>query len=129
MQRILIVDDDPEILMLISRLLAEEGFDVVTAACGLDALELFGSEPFDMVLLDVMMPEMDGYTVSNHLRMAGVPRTLPVVFVTAKTDPASLKESFRSGATAYLTKPFSRRELVSTVRALMPEPPKVARLS
>lgn len=126
MQRILIVDDDPDILVLSSRILEEEGYDVVTASCGLDALEQFGSGQFDMVLLDVMMPEMDGYTVSNHLRMAGVPRNFPVIFVTARDDAESLKEGFRSGATAYLTKPFNRRSLVSTVRAFLPDEPRAA---
>jgi len=120
MKRILAVDDDPDILMLISKILDEEGFDVVTAACGLDALEFFGSEPFDLVLLDVMMPEMDGYTVSNHLRMAGAPRTLPLIFVTAKDDAASIQASFRAGGTAILSKPFSRSQLVKTVRSLLP---------
>ncbi len=120
MRRILAVDDDPDILVLVSRILEEEGYEVVTAACGLDALEIFGSEPFDMVLLDVMMPEMDGYTVSHHLRMSGVPRTFPVVFLTAKDDAQTMQECFRAGGTIYLTKPFSRSKLVKTVRGILP---------
>ncbi len=117
--KILAVDDDPEILLLERKILESEGYEVVTADNGRRALDLLATQRFDIVLLDIMMPETDGFQVSKLLREEQKNAKLPVVFVTAKDDSQSMQEGFRSGGTVFLSKPFTARQLLGVVRALV----------
>jgi DNA-binding response OmpR family regulator len=117
MPKILIADDDPNIRELVGTLLKDGGFEVCPAADGRDALaKITGFNP-DLAVVDVMMPNMDGYELCRNLRKYY--ENLPVLMLTAKSElPAKLK-GFESGADDYLTKPFEGDELVMRVRALL----------
>ena len=115
--RILVVDDEESITQLLSTALRYEGFDVHTAASGHEALtevELFRP---DLMLLDVMLPDLDGFEVQR--RLPGGPGRLPVVFLTARRDTQDRVRGLTVGADDYVTKPFSLEELVARVRAVL----------
>jgi DNA-binding response OmpR family regulator len=124
MSKILVADDDPAILTLEERLLIREGHSVIKAVDGAEALKLLHEEDFDLVLLDVMMPHLTGFEVGRSLRSLDRNQRTPVVFVTARTDKEAYKESMTSGGTVYLTKPFTSKQLISSVNAMlrMPKP-------
>jgi two-component system response regulator MprA len=114
--RILVVDDDPEILSLLKRGLAYDGYEVDAAKDGAEALaKARDSEP-DLVVLDVMMPGLDGIEVSKRLRQAS---QVPILMLTAKGTVADRVSGLDSGADDYLVKPFSFDELLARVRALL----------
>ncbi len=115
--RILIVDDDPEILSLLRRGLAYEGYTVDTAANGTEALAKAREKEPDLVILDVMMPGMDGIEVSKRLREAS--SILPILMLTAKGTVADRVAGLDSGADDYMIKPFAFDELLARVRALL----------
>jgi len=119
MTRILVVDDDPGILTLEEKILSREGYEVVTASDGNRAVELVKQQEFDLVLLDVMMPGLDGFEVSRTFQREGGPRSVPVVFVTAKDDPDAMREGFRSGGTVFLSKPFTANQLLRVVHSML----------
>lgn len=112
---VLVVDDDPRMLTLTQRVLGLEGFKTIPAASGEDALKAFESEKIDMVLLDIMMPGMDGYEVLRRIREFS---QLPVVLVTAKDKEDDLVQGLDVGADDYITKPISVRELAARVKAV-----------
>lgn len=112
---VLVVDDDPRMLTLMQRVLGLEGFKTIPAANGEDALKAFESEQIDMVLLDIMMPGMDGYEVLRRIREFS---QLPVVMVTAKDKEDDLVQGLDVGADDYITKPVSVRELAARVKAV-----------
>lgn len=115
--RILIVDDEPVNLKVLENHLRLQGFDVEKAGSGSQALEIMQrSKPFDLIVLDIMMPKMSGYEVCQKIREMYPPSNLPVVLLTAKNRVADLVEGFQSGANDYITKPFSRDELLSRIR-------------
>lgn len=114
MKRLLVVDDDPDILTLERKILEKAGYEVDTALDGFSAVQLVGLAEFDLVLLDVMMPGMDGFEVSRVIREKGG-RELPVVFVTARDDSDSMREGFRSGGSVFLSKPFTANQLLRIV--------------
>ncbi len=114
--RILVVDDDPEIVSLLRRGLAYEGYSVETAASGAEALSKSREKEPDLVILDVMMPGIDGIEVSKRLRQAG---DVPVLMLTAKGTVADRVLGLDSGADDYLVKPFAFDELLARVRALI----------
>jgi len=115
--RILVVDDEESITQLLSTALRYEGFEVQTAASGRDALSEVESFRPDLVLLDVMLPDMDGFEVQRRLP-AGATR-LPVVFLTARRDTEDRVRGLTVGADDYVTKPFSLEELIARVRAVL----------
>jgi adenylate cyclase len=120
MKTILAVDDDPDILALVEKILKREGYEVLTAANGAKAISLLKTgRKVDLILLDVMMPNINGFEVSQWVRGSESERRIPVVFVTAKDDAQSMKEGFRSGGTVYLTKPFTTTQLVKTVTSII----------
>jgi DNA-binding response OmpR family regulator len=121
-KRILVVDDDENILSLERTILEQKGFDVTTAAGGNEALELLGKEEFDLVLLDVMMPEVDGFTVCRRIKEEPRTREIPVIFLTAKGGGEALAEGFESGAIMYINKPFTANKLLTIVNTML-EPP------
>ncbi len=117
MQRVLVVDDDPSVTSVLKRGLAYESFDVVTAANGKEALEIAQQRYPDLVILDRMMPGLDGIEVLKRLRAADA--DLPVILLTAKDAPGDQIVGLEGGADDYLTKPFSFAVLLAHVRALL----------
>jgi len=113
---ILVVDDDPEIVSLLKRGLVYEGYTVETASNGLEALTRVREREPDMVILDIMMPGIDGTEVSKRLRAAG---NVPILMLTAKGTVADKVAGLDSGADDYLVKPFAFDELLARVRALL----------
>jgi DNA-binding response OmpR family regulator len=120
MPKVLIADDEPELLELLRFSLDADGFEVVTASDGKKALDLSRREKFDVIILDVMMPHMDGYHVAAAItEQLGAP---PVLLLTSRDfsqDQAAIKGS---GANAFLSKPFEITELLQVVRDLISEP-------
>ena len=113
---ILLVDDDPKDIHLLSVLLQESGYVVESAMNGQEALAWINRKLFDLILLDVMLPDIDGYDICKRLKSIPTTRSIPVIFLTAKTDPASVIKGFQLGAVDYLTKPFQREELLARVK-------------
>lgn len=116
MSRILVVDDDPEILGMIRRGLTYEGYAVDTAADGMEALQKAVDQQPDLVILDVMMPRLDGTEVARRLRKA---TAVPILMLTAKGTVADKVAGLDSGADDYLVKPFDFDELLARIRALL----------
>lgn len=125
--RVLIVDDDPEIRTLLRTVLAygELGVDLSEAASGPEALAILEAVPVDVVLLDVMMPGMDGFEVLASVRGRPTLADLPVVMLTARTAESDHIAAFRSGADAYLVKPFDIDELTVAITEVLARPPAV----
>ena len=113
---ILAADDDPQLLRLISRNLQLEGYDVLAASDGQQALELIENNSPDLVLLDVMMPRMDGFTVCYRVREFS---SVPIIIITARGQDQDKVRGLDLGADDYLTKPFSVDELLARVRAVI----------
>jgi DNA-binding response OmpR family regulator len=114
--RILVVDDDVEILRLIKRVLEIEGFHVITAESGEAAIQEMEREQFDLLVLDLMLPGIDGITVCKQIRSFS---TLPVIILTAKTNVEDKVKALEACADDYVTKPFSTQELLARVRAVL----------
>ena len=118
-KRILVVDDDENILSLERTILEQKGFEVTTAAGGKEALRVLAEQPFDLVLLDVMMPEVDGFTVCRKIKEDARLKDLPVIFLTAKGGGEALAEGFESGAIMYINKPFTANKLLTIVNTML----------
>ncbi|MEA3511132.1 MAG: response regulator [Actinomycetota bacterium] len=117
--RILVVDDDPDILQYVKTNLEREGFETETASNGVDALVLASENPPSLVLLDVMMPEMDGLTTLRHLRNDPPTASVPVVMLTARALAQDRVKGLDLGADDYITKPFAVEELIARVRTVI----------
>ena len=117
MQRILVIDDDPAVTSVLRRGLSYEGFAVDTAGSGADGLEIARERTPDLVILDIMMPGMDGLEVLSRLRAAD--EGLPVLFLTAKDAPADQIQGLQRGADDYVVKPFVFGILLARVQALL----------
>jgi DNA-binding response OmpR family regulator len=118
-KRILVVDDDPDALELLSFSLKKAGFSIGTARNGLDALKKACSVAPDLILLDLMMPELDGLAVCETLRRDPSTAAIPIIFVTAVSSEFGRLTGLEAGASAYITKPYSPRELVNRVKAIL----------
>lgn len=114
--KILVVDDEPVLVKGIGYNLRSDGCDVITGSNGLDAIRLTREEKPDLVILDVMMPQMDGLTACRSIREFS---TVPIIILTAKSDDADKLSGFDCGADDYLTKPFNILELKARIRALL----------
>jgi len=119
--RILIVEDHPIIADLVETRLRIEGMEPIKCPGGREALALVGTEPLDAVILDIMMPDVDGYEVLRFIRSRPKTRTLPVIFLTAKSTPADIEKGLAMGANYYITKPFSGLDLVRKLRICLEE--------
>jgi DNA-binding response OmpR family regulator len=119
--RILVVEDHPLIAELIETRLRIEGLRPTKALGGADAIARLDSETFDLVILDIMMPDVDGYQVLAHIRNSETTRHLPVIFLTARSSPDDVERGLRMGADHYMTKPFSGADLVRRVKILLAE--------
>jgi DNA-binding response OmpR family regulator len=116
MARILVVDDDTELQQLLGYVLRREGHDVSEAATGEDALRLAQRSAPDLVILDLMLPGIDGFTVCHRLRIA---RSIPILMLTGRADEGDKIRGLDTGADDYLTKPVSPAELLARIRALL----------
>lgn len=117
-QRILAVDDDKNILRLVQANLERQGYQVVTAVDGKDALQKVDEERPDLIVLDVVMPQMDGFEVLQTLRRNPATRDIPVIMLTGRAEEADVFRGWQSGADMYLTKPFNPLELISFVKRI-----------
>ncbi|MDT8304466.1 MAG: response regulator [Anaerolineae bacterium] len=120
-QSVLVVDDEPMARTLLRLMLVRAGFEVSEAEDGYDALEKIEAELPDLVILDVMMPGMDGFSVCRAVRESARTAQLPVIMLSAKTDLESVNRGMRAGANKYLTKPISPDELTRQVRSILGE--------
>jgi two-component system response regulator ChvI len=114
-RRLLLVDDDRALASILSLALGEDGFEVRTAANGLEGLRAFEASPPDLVILDVLMPEMDGLEVCRRIRRTS---TVPIILLTSRGEEVDRITGLDSGADDYVTKPFSTRELCARIRAI-----------
>ncbi len=112
---ILIVDDNMNNIQVLANILSTNNYDVEFAMNGVDALDWVKEENFDLILLDVMMPKMDGFEVCEKIRSHKKNKDLPIIFLTAKTDKESLLHGFEQGGNDYITKPFDQKELLARV--------------
>ncbi len=115
-KRILIVDDEPRYLRLLEANLKTEGYAVVTAADGLQAVDAFSAQPVDLILLDIMMPRLDGFGTCQRIREFS---NVPIIMLTAKGEEQDRVKGLDLGADDYLVKPFSATELLARVRAVL----------
>jgi two-component system alkaline phosphatase synthesis response regulator PhoP len=119
--RILLVEDEANLRRILSDLLKSDGYTVQSSGDGLEAQELAMTQPFDLIILDVMLPSRNGFDVCRHLRKSGV--NTPILMLTARTELNSKVQGFKSGSDDYLTKPFETPELQARVEALLRRAP------
>jgi CheY-like chemotaxis protein/MinD-like ATPase involved in chromosome partitioning or flagellar assembly len=117
--KILIVDDDVDTLRLVGMMLESDGFDIIAANNGQRAISLARTEAPDLIILDIMMPELDGYAVTRQLRQERTTRGIPILIFTAKTGMGDKMLGLELGADQYLTKPISTHELLSQVNKML----------
>ena len=115
---ILVVDDERHIVRLVEVNLTRAGYDVDTAYDGVEALEKVAENLPDMIVLDVMMPRMDGFEVLKHLQSDAKYKDIPVIMLTAKAQDADIFKGWQSGVSSYLTKPFNPKELLVFVERI-----------
>ena len=118
-RQLLVVDDDPSLLLAVSETLRAEGYEVVTARRGSEAMVRVAESLPDLIISDIRMPGMDGYALARNLRSAPRTRLVPIVFLTAKDDLADRITGFRTGVDAYITKPFESEELIAIVKNIL----------
>ena len=115
--KILFVEDEEDLTLIVADTLRGQGYEVITAADGIAGLEKFKSEGADIVVADVMMPKMDGFSMAKEIRKLSP--TVPLLFLTAKSSIDDVEEGFAIGANDYLKKPFELRELIVRIKALL----------
>ena len=119
MERVLIVDDDPDIVRLLTYNLGQAGFQTAVAGTGREALRAIQKDPPDIVVLDLMLPDIDGMEVCRTIRQQETSRRVPVLMLTARGDEIDRVVGFEVGADDYVQKPFSPRELVLRVKSIL----------
>jgi DNA-binding response OmpR family regulator len=124
-RRVLVVDDDDDIRLLLQQLLSGAGYDVQTAQDGRAALRAFHASPSDIVILDLSMPELDGFETLDRLRDLS---DVPVILLTARSGEIDKVRGFRAGADDYVVKPFGRQELLARIEALLRRAPEATHL-
>lgn len=115
--KILFVEDEEDLTLIVADTLRGQGYEVVIAVDGEDGLEKFKTEAADIVVADVMMPKMDGFTMAKEIRKLSL--TVPLLFLTAKSTIDDVEQGFEIGANDYLKKPFELRELIVRIKALL----------
>ena len=118
-ERILVVEDEEDILELVRYNLSREGYQVLCVTSGEEALERAGSESLDLVVLDLMLPGIDGLEVAKRLKNDSKTRDIPIIMLTAKGSEADIVTGLELGADDYITKPFSPRILIARIRAIL----------
>lgn len=117
MNKILLVEDDPNLGQILAEYLQLKGFEPVLCGDGEEALARYKTFPFDLCLLDIMMPKKDGFTLARDIR--SIDKRIPIIFLTAKTLKEDAIEGFRIGGDDYITKPFSMEELLLRINAVL----------
>ena len=117
-RKILVVDDEPHIVRLVQVNLEKAGYQVLTAFDGLEALQKVSADKPDMIVLDVMMPRMNGFDVLKKLQSDPMTQDIPVIMLTAKAQDADIFKGWSSGVSSYLTKPFNPMELLVFVQRI-----------
>jgi DNA-binding response OmpR family regulator len=120
-RKILIVDDEPNIVMSLEFLMRKNRFDVFIARNGMEAMDLLAREVPDLILLDIMMPDVDGYEICQYVRENDRFDNSKVVFLSAKSKQSDIEKGYALGADLYVTKPFSTRDLLQNVKQLLEE--------
>jgi DNA-binding response OmpR family regulator len=118
-KEILIVDDEPSIVVPIQFLMEQQGYSVLVAENGEDALDVIYKYKPDLILLDIMLPRIDGYEVCEIVRLNPEYRNVKIIFLTAKGREVEIAKGLALGANAYITKPFSNTQLVAKVKELL----------
>jgi DNA-binding response OmpR family regulator len=118
-KEILIVDDEPSIVVPIQFLMEQQGYSVLVAENGEDALDAIYKYKPDLILLDIMLPRIDGYEVCEIVRLNPEYRDIKIIFLTAKGREVEIAKGLALGANAYITKPFSNTQLVAKVKELL----------
>ncbi len=116
---ILLVDDEPNIVLSLEFLMRKQGYRVGIARNGTEALAAIAADAPDLLLLDIMMPDVDGYEVCRQLRARADRAATKVIFLSAKSQPADINKGYAVGADLYIPKPFSTRQLMEKVRELL----------
>ncbi|MEO1672244.1 MAG: response regulator transcription factor [Cyanobacteria bacterium J06631_2] len=116
-KKLLLIDDDPNLILLVKDYLEFRGYNVDTAENGREALEVLDHLVPDMIICDVMMPEMDGYTLVKHIREEPITNRIPVLFLSAKGQSQDRVKGLNEGADVYMSKPFEPEELVAQVES------------
>ena len=119
MKKILIADDEHKIIMTLEYTFRKAGYEVFIARDGSEVLELLKEETPDIILLDIMMPNVDGYTTLQEIKKQEKLNQCKVIFLSAKTNPADIEKGLSLGADAYVTKPYSIKKLVQQVEELL----------
>ncbi|KEO73563.1 response regulator transcription factor [Anditalea andensis] len=117
MHKILIVDDEPNILLALEFLFKKEGYEVYIARDGEEAMGIIDEKHPNLVILDIMMPKVDGYEVCKHIK--SLHGEIKIIFLTAKTKQSDIEKGKDLGADLYLTKPFSNKELIHKIKVLI----------
>ncbi len=117
--KILVVDDDPYILMSLEFLMKKSGYEVHVARNGTEALDIIARQIPDLILLDIMMPDVDGYAICERVKKSAEWKHIKIVFLSAKTREADIQKGYDLGASLYVSKPFSTKELVKSVKELL----------
>ncbi len=126
MPKIMVVDDEPDLVRMVEFRLQQEGWEVLSAGDGRAALELAQANVPDLVVLDIMMPLMDGMEVLRQLGYQRATRKIPVIMLTAKTTHVDVTNARELGVRDYITKPFDPERLVAAIRKALKLPPPVA---
>ena len=116
-KKLLLIDDDPNLILLVKDYLEFRGYNVDTAENGREALEVLDNLIPDMIICDIMMPEMDGYALVKHIREVPVTNRIPVLFLSAKGQSQDKVKGLNEGADVYMSKPFEPEELVAQVES------------
>ncbi len=119
MKKILIVDDEPSIVMSLEYLLRRKKFDVLIARNGSEALETLGKDQPELILLDIMMPDVDGYEICEYVKSSPDLKHIKVIFLSAKSKTSDIEKGLELGADAYIVKPFSTRDLLKKINELI----------
>jgi len=114
--KVLVVDDEPDLLKLLAFLLRHEGYEVISARDGMGALEAAQRERPDLILLDVVLPDMDGREVCRRLRNSPATAGTPIWMVSARTQNADIEQSLQAGADKHVAKPFKPRDITASIR-------------
>ncbi|KYP15706.1 response regulator [Flavihumibacter sp. CACIAM 22H1] len=118
-KKILVVDDDPYILMSLEFLLQKNNYHVIVARNGREALELVKQERPDLVILDIMMPDVDGFAIARSIKQDPLIKNTKIVFLSAKSRESDQKKGMELGAALYIIKPFSTRSLIKEINQLL----------
>ena len=117
-KKILVIDDDPRMLAMEKTILLQGGFAVETASDGVEGLEKLQTGPYDGIVLDVMMPRMDGYETAKKIKKLEEHKTTPIVMVTASVGRSAMAQGFSSGAVVFMNKPFTAKKFLTVVQTI-----------